>query len=85
MQQKSSNSTEDLIQKNFNEEKVCSTTSECQLRTLTRVPKGIVTFAVAELDGVPSDVISGFTKRVEDGKELYDATCKGPDIDPIVC
>ncbi|KAF8993112.1 zincin [Hymenopellis radicata] len=37
----------------------------------------------SELDGVPSDVISGYTKRTEDGKELFDVTYKTPDIFPI--
>lgn len=37
-----------------------------------------------ELKGVPQDVVSGYTKREEDGKTLYDVTFKTPDIFPVV-
>ncbi|KAF9046329.1 hypothetical protein BJ165DRAFT_1345534 [Panaeolus papilionaceus] len=42
-----------------------------------------ITFTAEELKGVPADVISGYTKRTEDGKELYEATFKTPDIFPL--
>ncbi|KDQ62378.1 hypothetical protein JAAARDRAFT_189705 [Jaapia argillacea MUCL 33604] len=45
--------------------------------------KGVVTFTLEELKGVPSDVVSGFTKRTVDGKDLYDITHKTPDIFPV--
>ncbi|KDQ54110.1 hypothetical protein JAAARDRAFT_136150 [Jaapia argillacea MUCL 33604] len=45
--------------------------------------KGVITFTLEELKGVPPDVISGFTKRTVDGKDLYDVTHKTPDIVPI--
>ncbi|KAJ7601172.1 hypothetical protein C8J56DRAFT_912335 [Mycena floridula] len=44
---------------------------------------GVVSFTAEELDGVPKDVISGYTKRTEDGKTLYDVTFKTPDIFPL--
>ncbi|KAH7913358.1 hypothetical protein BJ138DRAFT_1002435 [Hygrophoropsis aurantiaca] len=44
---------------------------------------GHISFTLEELDGVPADVISGYTKRSEDSKELYDVTFKTPDIFPI--
>ncbi|KXN88219.1 Thimet oligopeptidase [Leucoagaricus sp. SymC.cos] len=44
---------------------------------------GVITFTLEELKGVPNDVVSGYTKRTEDGKEVYDATFKTPDIFPI--
>jgi hypothetical protein len=47
--------------------------------------QGIVSFTLEELKGVPEDVISGYAKRTEDGKELYDVTHKTPDIFPLVC
>lgn len=46
--------------------------------------QGFVSFTLEELEGVPADVISGYTKRTEGDKELYDVTFKGPDIDPLV-
>lgn len=46
--------------------------------------KGVVTFTLDELQGVPPDVISGYTKRTEESKEVYDVTFKTPDIFPIV-
>ncbi|EIM81645.1 metallopeptidase MepB [Stereum hirsutum FP-91666 SS1] len=44
---------------------------------------GIVSFTLEELKGVPNDVVSGYTKRTENGKELYDVTHKTPDIFPV--
>ncbi|KAI0004463.1 Metalloprotease [Russula compacta] len=44
---------------------------------------GFVSFTLEELKGVPKDVISGYAKRTEDGKELYDVTHKTPDIFPV--
>ncbi|KAG5642147.1 hypothetical protein DXG03_003551 [Asterophora parasitica] len=44
---------------------------------------GIITFTEEELKGVPKDVISGYTKRTEGDKEVYDVTYKTPDIFPI--
>ena len=46
--------------------------------------QGVVTFTLEELKGVPEDVISGYAKRTEDGKDVYDVTFKTPDIFPIV-
>ena len=43
-----------------------------------------MSFTLEELKGVPEDVISGYTKREEDGKTLYDVTYKTPDIFPLV-
>ncbi|KAG6917455.1 hypothetical protein DXG01_002432 [Tephrocybe rancida] len=45
---------------------------------------GVISFTEEELKGVPKDVISGYTKRTEDGKEVYDVTYKTPDIFPVV-
>ncbi|KAF8073822.1 metallopeptidase MepB [Lyophyllum atratum] len=44
---------------------------------------GVITFTEEELKGVPKDVISGYTKRTEGSKEVYDVTYKTPDIFPI--
>ncbi|KAF8631796.1 hypothetical protein AX17_005011 [Amanita inopinata Kibby_2008] len=44
---------------------------------------GIVTFTAEELKGVPKDVISGYTQRIEGGNEVYDITFKTPDILPV--
>lgn len=44
---------------------------------------GRITFTRDELEGVPEDVISGFTKRTEGDKEVYDVTFKTPDIFPV--
>ncbi|KAH7885032.1 hypothetical protein F5I97DRAFT_1810510 [Phlebopus sp. FC_14] len=44
---------------------------------------GRVSFTREELDGVPEDVISGYTKRIDGDKELYDITFKTPDIFPL--
>ncbi|KAJ7459805.1 metallopeptidase MepB [Mycena latifolia] len=44
---------------------------------------GVISFTKDELDGVPADVISGYTKRTEGSTELYDVTFKTPDIFPI--
>jgi Zn-dependent oligopeptidase len=43
-----------------------------------------VSFTLAELEGVPEDVISGYTKRKEGEKEVYYVNFKEPDIVPIV-
>jgi hypothetical protein len=43
-----------------------------------------VTFTLEELEGVPSDVVSGYAKRVQDSADVYDVTFKTPDIFPIV-
>ncbi|KAH9986700.1 Metalloprotease [Russula vinacea] len=45
--------------------------------------KGIVSFTLEELKGVPEDVISGYAKRTEGDKVLYDVTHKTPDIFPL--
>lgn len=44
---------------------------------------GHISFTLEELDGVPADVVSGYTKRTEGSKEVYDVTFKTPDIFPI--
>ncbi|KAJ8456732.1 hypothetical protein ONZ45_g18600 [Pleurotus djamor] len=44
---------------------------------------GIIAFTEDELKGVPKDVVSGYKKRTEDGKDLYDVTFKTPDIFPV--
>ncbi|KAF9223776.1 zincin [Gyrodon lividus] len=44
---------------------------------------GRITFTHEELDGVPEDVISGYTKRTEGDKVFYEVTFKTPDIFPI--
>ncbi|KAG5638172.1 hypothetical protein H0H81_001469 [Sphagnurus paluster] len=44
---------------------------------------GKITFTEEELKGVPKDVISGYTKRTENGQEVYDVTYKTPDIFPV--
>ncbi|KAI8969624.1 Metalloprotease [Trametes punicea] len=44
---------------------------------------GVVSFTLDELKGVPADVISGYTKRTEGDKEVYDVTFKTPDIFPL--
>ena len=44
----------------------------------------MITFTEAELKGVPKDIISGYTKRTQDGEGVYDVTYKTPDIFPIV-
>jgi len=43
-----------------------------------------VSLTLEELKGVPEDVVSGYPKREEDGKTLYDVTFKTPDIFPLV-
>ncbi|KAG9310224.1 hypothetical protein JVU11DRAFT_9870 [Chiua virens] len=45
---------------------------------------GRVSFTREELDGVPEDVISGYTQRTEGDKVLYEVTFKTPDIFPVV-
>ncbi|KAJ7175804.1 metallopeptidase MepB [Mycena filopes] len=44
---------------------------------------GVISFTKEELEGVPADVISGYTKRAEGSTEVYDVTFKTPDIFPI--
>jgi len=44
---------------------------------------GRVTFTREELDGVPEDVISGYTQRAEGDKVLYEVAFRTPDIFPI--
>jgi hypothetical protein len=46
--------------------------------------QAVITFTEDELKGVPTDVISGYTKRTEGSKEVYDVTYKTPDIFPVV-
>jgi hypothetical protein len=46
--------------------------------------QGKIIFTLEELEGVPPDVVSGYTKRTEDSRELYDITFKEPDISPVV-
>ena len=43
-----------------------------------------MSFTLEELEGVPGDVLSGYTKREEGGKIVYDVTFKKPDILPLV-
>ncbi|EPT05216.1 Metalloprotease [Fomitopsis schrenkii] len=42
-----------------------------------------VSFTLEDLKGMPADIISGYTKRTDGGKEVYDVTMKTPDIFPI--
>ncbi|KAI0771258.1 Metalloprotease [Trametes elegans] len=44
---------------------------------------GVVTFTLDELKGIPSDVISGYTKRKDGDKEVYDVPFKTTDIFPL--
>ncbi|KAF5369475.1 hypothetical protein D9758_002530 [Tetrapyrgos nigripes] len=44
---------------------------------------GKITFTLQELDGVPADVVNGYTKRTENGQDVYDVTFKTPDIFPL--
>lgn len=71
------------LQKNFNEENV-SSNNEPSLVMIIYYSQGVVSFTLEELKGVPEDVVSGYAKRTEDGKELYDVTHKTPDIFPVV-
>ncbi|KAL1748030.1 hypothetical protein HDZ31DRAFT_30711 [Schizophyllum fasciatum] len=43
----------------------------------------IISFTEEELKGVPKDVISGYKKRTEGDKTVYDVTFKTPDIFPV--
>jgi hypothetical protein len=73
-----------LHKKNFNEEKVRK--QHCLIHNGSHhLSQGVVSFTEQELDGVPTDVVSGYTKRTEDGKEVLDVTFKTPDILPVVC
>lgn len=71
------------IQKNFNEEKVINLFG-VELTMAHVSVQGVVTFTKEELQGVPEDVVSGYTKRTEGDKEVYDVTFKTPDIFPVV-
>uniref|UniRef100_A0A0W0FS66 Putative metallopeptidase MepB n=1 Tax=Moniliophthora roreri TaxID=221103 RepID=A0A0W0FS66_MONRR len=42
-----------------------------------------ISFTAQELEGVPQDVISGYTKQTEGETEVYDVTYKTPDIFPV--
>ncbi|KAL0577646.1 metalloendopeptidase [Marasmius crinis-equi] len=42
-----------------------------------------ISFTAKELEGVPQDVISGYTKRSEGSDEVFDVTYKTPDIFPL--
>ncbi|KAF8558611.1 zincin [Imleria badia] len=44
---------------------------------------GRITFTREQLDGVPEDVISGYTQRTEGDKVLYEVTFRTPDIFPL--
>ncbi|KAF8970809.1 metallopeptidase MepB [Flammula alnicola] len=44
---------------------------------------GHITFTEEELKGVQNVVLSGYTKRTEEGQNVYDVTFKGLDIFPI--
>ncbi|KAL1689134.1 hypothetical protein GGG16DRAFT_93984 [Schizophyllum commune] len=43
----------------------------------------VISFTEEELKGVPKDVISGYKKRTEGDKTVYDVTYKTPDIFPV--
>lgn len=43
-----------------------------------------MSFTEEELKGVPKDVVSGYEKKAEDGKELYAVPFKTTDIFPVV-
>ncbi|KDR83280.1 hypothetical protein GALMADRAFT_239146 [Galerina marginata CBS 339.88] len=45
---------------------------------------GHITLTEEELTGVPRDVVSGYAKRSEGGKDVYDVKFKVPDINPIL-
>ncbi|KAH9002641.1 Metalloprotease [Lactarius hatsudake] len=44
---------------------------------------GSISFTLEELKGVPEDVISGYPKRKDGDKELYDVMHRTPDIFPL--
>ena len=45
---------------------------------------GVISFTKEELKGVPSDVVSGYSKRPVEGSEVvYDVTFKASDIFPL--
>lgn len=48
------------------------------------IMQGTVNFTLEELDGVPTDVVSGFEKTTDDGKEIYKVPFKTTDIFPVV-
>ncbi|KAF7346236.1 Metallopeptidase MepB [Mycena sanguinolenta] len=66
--------------KNFNEENV---NIDGGIFFWLILPQGVVSFTKEDLDGVPADVISGYTKRTEGSTEVYDVTFKTPDIFPV--
>jgi Zn-dependent oligopeptidase len=46
---------------------------------------GHVSFSLADLDGIPHDVVNGYPKRTgEDGKDVYDVPFKTTDIFPVL-
>lgn len=45
---------------------------------------GVVSFTRAELEGVPADVMSGYTKRTEGAHEVFDVPFRTTDIFPVV-
>ena len=69
--------------KNYNEEKVLQSFT-MTFAHLSEVFQGVVSFTLKELEGVPADVVSGYTKRIEGPNEVYDVTFKTPDIFPVV-
>lgn len=46
--------------------------------------RGVVSFKLEELDGVPPGIVKGYNKRLDGETELYDVTFRVPDIIPIV-
>ncbi|EIN12760.1 metallopeptidase MepB [Punctularia strigosozonata HHB-11173 SS5] len=45
---------------------------------------GVVTFTLSELEGVPADVVSGYTKRTTETGDVYDVPFKTTDIFPVL-
>jgi metallopeptidase MepB len=45
---------------------------------------GRIAFTREQLDGVPEDVVSGYTQRTEGDKVLYEVTFRTPDIFPLL-
>ncbi|KAI0670782.1 Metalloprotease [Trametes maxima] len=46
--------------------------------------RGVISFTREELEGVPEDVISGYSKRSQNGAEIYDVTFQWLDITPLL-
>ncbi|KAG6380345.1 hypothetical protein JVT61DRAFT_8456 [Boletus reticuloceps] len=44
---------------------------------------GRISFTREQLDGVPEDVISGYTQRIKGDKVLYEVTIRTPDVFPL--